>query len=213
MYKTILFDLDGTLTDPGIGITNSVMYALSRYGITVAKRSELYRFIGPPLYDSFRGFYGFSHEDAEAAVALYREYFSDKGLYENEVYEGVPIMLSRLKKSDKKLVVATSKPEPYALKILDHFGLSSYFDHICGATFDASRNRKSDVIAYALNTAGVTDTVSVIMVGDREHDINGARDNGIASVGVLYGYGSRDELVAAGADHIAATPYDIPLFL
>ncbi len=213
MYKTILFDLDGTLTDPGIGITNSVMYALSRYGITVAKRSELFRFIGPPLYDSFRGFYGFSHEDAEAAVALYREYFGNKGLYENEVYEGIPDMLSHLKESGKKLVVATSKPEPYAVKILEYFGLSRYFDHICGATFDASRNRKSAVIAYALKTAGVNDRASVIMVGDREHDINGARDNGIASVGVLYGYGSRDELVAAGADHLASAPHDIPLFL
>ncbi len=213
MYSTVLFDLDGTLTDPGTGITNSVMYALSHYGITVSDRSELYRFIGPPLYDSFRGFYGFSHEDAEAAVAHYRVYFGDRGLYENEVYPGIPDMLEGLKNAGKQLVIATSKPEPYAVKILEHFGLSEYFDHICGATFDATRNRKSDVIAYALKTAGVTDPADVIMVGDREHDINGAKENGIASIGVLYGYGSLAELTAAGADHIAAAPGDIPLFL
>lgn len=205
MYTTVLFDLDGTLTDPGIGITNSVMYALRKFGIDVADRGELYRFIGPPLYYSFTTFYGFSHDDAEAAVRYYREYFSDKGIFENKVYDGVPEMLGAIKNSGKKLVLATSKPEVYAKRILEHFSLDGYFDFVGGATMDGSRNSKSDVISYVLDSVGVTDKSACIMIGDREHDILGAKANGIDSVGVLYGYGTRDELTEAGTTYIAKT--------
>ncbi len=213
MYTTILFDLDGTLTDPGLGITNSVMYALGKFGINVKDRGELYRFIGPPLYYSFTTFYGFLHDDAEAAVRYYREYFGDIGIFENKVYAGVPGMLSTLKNSGKRLVLATSKPEVYAKRILDHFELDRYFDFVGGATMDATRNNKSDVISYVLDSVGVTDKSTCVMIGDREHDILGAKANGIDSVGVLYGYGSREELSDAGANYIVSTVDGIPPLL
>ena len=213
MYNTILFDLDGTLTDPGIGITNSVAYALKKHGIEVTDRTKLYPFIGPPLLDSFQRFYGFSEEQSEQAVADYREYFREKGLFENEVYSGVEELLQRLKESGKRLIIATSKPEEFAVKILKHFGLASYFDYIVGATMDSSRSKKGDVIAYALEVCGITDKADVVMVGDREHDVLGAKENGLDSVGVLYGYGSREELEKAGATCVAETVEDILRFV
>lgn len=203
MYKYVLFDLDGTLTDPGVGITNSVAYALERYGIEVSDRSELYRFIGPPLVDSFVRYYGFAEKDAKEAVTVYREYFTERGMFENEVYPGIPEMLASLRGAGIKPVVATSKPWPFAEKILEHFGLREYFDFVAGAELDETRTSKSDVIAYALETCGINPDEAV-MVGDREHDILGAKANGMKSVGVLFGYGSRDELENAGADEIAA---------
>lgn len=209
MYQTILFDLDGTLTDPGLGITNSVMYALKKWGIEVTDRSSLYRFIGPPLQDSFMQYYGFSREDAEKSVGYYREYFREKGLYENEVYPGAEEMLAALKASGKKLAVATSKPEEFAVRILKHFHLDGYFDVIAGATMDSSRSKKADVIAWCLEKLGVNDLSNVVMVGDREHDIIGAKTVGIDSIGVLVGYGSREELEAAGATHVAETLGDV----
>lgn len=213
MYNTILFDLDGTLTDPGIGITNSVAYALKKHGIEVTDRTKLYPFIGPPLLDSFQRFYGFSEEQSEQAVADYREYFREKGLFENEVYSGVEELLQRLKESGRRLIIATSKPEEFAVKILKHFGLASYFDYIVGATMDSSRSKKGDVIAYALEVCGITDKTDVVMVGDREHDVLGAKGNGLDSVGVLYGYGSREELEKAGATCVAETVEDILRFV
>lgn len=209
MYQTILFDLDGTLTDPGLGITNSVMHALKKWGIEVADRASLYRFIGPPLQDSFMQYYGFSAEDAEKSVAYYREYFRDKGLYENEVYPGVQKLLSDLKAAGKTLAVATSKPEEFAVRILRHFQLDGYFDVIAGATMDSSRSKKADVIAYCLDRLGVSDLGSVVMVGDREHDILGAQKVGVDSIGVLVGYGSREELEKAGATYVAETIPDV----
>ena len=128
MYRYILFDLDGTLTDPGMGITNSVAYALDKFSITVPDRSELYKFIGPPLVDSFMNYYGFSEEDANRAVAYYREYFKPTGIYENEIYDGVPELLEGLKAQGKTVILATSKPEIFAHEILKHFGIFSYFD-------------------------------------------------------------------------------------
>ena len=213
MYHTILFDLDGTLTDPGIGITNSVAYALKKHGIDVAERTALYPFIGPPLLDSFQRFYGFSAEQSEQAVADYREYFREKGLFENEVYEGVEDLLKRLKASGKRLIIATSKPEEFAVKILEHFRLASYFEHIVGATMESSRSKKGDVIAYALKVCGITERTDVVMIGDREHDVLGAKENGLDSIGVLYGYGSREELNEAGATYIAETVEDILRFV
>ncbi|MBQ4563722.1 MAG: HAD family hydrolase [Lachnospiraceae bacterium] len=213
MYNTILFDLDGTLTDPGLGITNSVVYALKKWNIEVEDRSELYPFIGPPLLYSFRTFYGFSDEQSEQAVAYYREYFREKGIFENEVYEGVTKLLETLKAAGKRLIIATSKPEEFAVKILEHFELAQYFEYIAGATMDATRHNKCDVIAYALETCGITDLSDVVMVGDREHDVLGARENGLDSIGVLFGYGNREELLAAGATQIAETVEDILNFV
>ncbi len=204
MYKTVLFDLDGTLTDPGIGITNSVMYALAKFGVTVADRSELYRFIGPPLIDSFTGFYGFDHEKCVLAVEYYREYFKDTGIFENKVYDGVHEMLGTLKDRGIKLLLATSKPDVFAVRILEHFGLDVYFDHVAAATLDGRINHKDDVIRLALTLAGTEDKSEILMIGDRKYDIIGANKVGIDSVGVLYGYGSEEELIAAGATYIAA---------
>lgn len=213
MYNTVLFDLDGTLTDPAIGITNSVAHALKRWGIDVPDRTGLYKFIGPPLVDSFCKYYGFSREDGELSVKYYREYFADKGLFENSVYEGVPEMLEELKGRGKRLIVATSKPEVFSDKILRHFELDGYFDFLAGATLDSSRVKKADVIAHALKCCNITDLSSVVMVGDREHDVLGAAHFGIDSIGVLYGYGDRTELVKAGATFIAPTVKDILNFI
>ena len=208
MYKTILFDLDGTLTDPGLGITNSVAYALKKYGIEVEDRKSLYPFIGPPLHDSFMRYYGFSEEKAMEAIWCYREYFADKGLFENEVYEGIKELLEKIKLSGRKTVLATSKPEEFAVRILEHFDLIKYFDIVAGASMDEKRNKKGDVIKYAMEKGGFT-ADGAVMIGDREHDVLGAKENGIDSIGVLYGYGSRQELVSAGVTYIAENVTDI----
>ena len=209
MYQYVLFDLDGTLTDPGLGITNSVMYALRKFGINVSDRSQLYPFIGPPLRDSFRVYYGFSDEQCERAVRYYREYFKKSGMFENEVYDGICELLTRLKASGRTLVVATSKPEVFALEILRHFDLYKYFDFVAGATLNDVRNQKADIIKYALETLNITEKKSAIMIGDRKHDIIGAKETGLDSIGVLYGYGTYDELKNAGATYIANTTADI----
>lgn len=203
MYQTILFDLDGTLTNPALGITNSLAYALEKFNIEVTDKKELYRFIGPPLQDSFENFYHFSKEDSLKAVDFYRDYFRHKGLYENEVYQGIPDLLERLKAQGKKRLVATSKPEEFARQILKHFELFDYFDLVAGASMDGSRRLKGDVIAHALTSAQVSDLSAAIMIGDREHDIIGAKKNGLDAIGVLYGFGNREELKKAGATYIA----------
>ncbi len=154
MYKTILFDLDGTLTDPAEGITNSVAYALEKYGIKVEDKKALNSFIGPPLNDSFMKYYGFTPEKAMEAIWVYREYFRDKGIFENEVYEGIPLLLEKIKQSGRKIVLATSKPEEFALRILEHFELIKYFDVVAGASMDEKRNKKGDVIRYAVEKGG-----------------------------------------------------------
>ena len=209
MYDIILFDLDGTLTDPGEGITNSVAYALGKYGIEVTDKKELYKFIGPPLKDSFMKYYGFSEEEAIKAIEYYREYFRDTGIFENKVYEGVEDMLSTIKESGRRIILATSKPEEFAVRILQHFGLKKYFNVVAGASMDSSRSKKGDVIAYAISLCDDFDKDKSIMIGDREHDMLGAKENGLKSLGVLYGYGSEEELKKAGADYIVSTPADI----
>lgn len=205
----LLFDLDGTLTDPKEGITKSVRHALRAFDIEVEDLDTLCSFIGPPLRDSFMEYYGFSEENATAAIGIYREYFSDRGLYENEAYEGIDGVLKALKDSGKKLYVATSKPEIFAKKILKHFQLDPYFEFVGGADLAETRVRKGDVIRYVLEENSITDLERVVMVGDRKHDILGAKEAGVASVGVLYGYGSREELTEAGADFIAETVFDL----
>ena len=201
--QVYLFDLDGTLTEPGEGITNSVMYALDKFGIHETDREALYRFIGPPLLDSIIQFYGMPQAQAEQAVAAYREYFSVKGLFENRVYDGVPALLQSLRDQGKTLAVATSKPEVFTLRILDKFDLSKYFHFVGAASLDSSRSQKTDVIRHTLHLCGNPAPDTVVMIGDRKHDILGAAQNGIQSVGVLYGYGDRPELETAGADAIA----------
>ena len=201
--KYVLFDLDGTLTDPFEGITNSVAYSLKSYGIEVADKKELACFIGPPLYESFEKYYGFSKEEAIKAVEKYREYFSVTGLFENEVYPCAEELLREIKNSGLKVVLATSKPEVFAKRILDHFGLSGYFDEIVGSLLSGERVKKGDVIKEALYRLRAPEKKSLVMVGDRHHDVIGAKENGIISIGVLYGYGSKEELTDAGADYIA----------
>ncbi len=208
-YKYCLFDLDGTLTDPAIGITNSVMNALDKYGIHVNDRSELFPFIGPPLDQSFMTFFGFSQEDADQAIKYYREYFSVKGLFENEVYDGIPEMLSELKKRGVILAIATSKPYEFTVRILEHFDLMKYFDHIGAATMDGRISKKEDVILNLLDQLDVKDKSTILMVGDRHHDIDGAKANGLDSAGVLWGYGSEEELAGAGAEYLLREPSDL----
>ena len=209
MYKYILFDLDGTLTNPEKGIVNSIVYALKKIGIEENDRKSLTKFIGPPLMESFEKFYGFSKEKSALALKYYREYFSVKGLYENEVYEGNKDVLATIKKQGKKIILATSKPEKFAIEILKHFKLYDYFDFIAGATMDETRNEKADVISYALDSLNICDLQNAVMVGDRKHDILGAKQIGIKSVGVLFGFGSKEELISAGADNIAENAKDI----
>ena len=208
-YEYCFFDLDGTLTDSSSGITNAVRYALDKYGIREPDRRKLYRFIGPPLTESFREFYGFSEERCLEAVRYYREYYRDRGIFFFFFYNGMEEMLGTLKQRGKTLVLATSKPEPFAREILEHFHLASYFTYAAGATMDETRVKKEEVIAYAMESCGITDPGQVLMVGDRRHDIEGARANGVDSLGVLYGYGSREELEQAGANYLAEQVGDI----
>lgn len=202
-YKYILFDLDGTITDSALGITNSVKYALRKLNAPIPPYETLCKFIGPPLLDGFRDICGFETEKAQAAVKYYREYYETTGLFENAVYDGIPEFLRALKENGKSVILATSKPEKFARLILEHFDLIQYFDFAAGASMDETRNKKDAVIAYALLKCNIKDKSLAVMVGDRHHDICGAKVNGISSVGVLYGFGDRGELTDAGADYIA----------
>ena len=199
---TIFFDLDGTLTDPKPGITGSIQYALEKLGRPVPTRDELAWCIGPPLRGSFVILAG--EELADRALALYRERFGDVGLFENSLYPEIAATLAALK-PHARLFVATSKPHVFAERIIDHFGLRPYFDHVFGSELDGTRVHKGDLLAFALERTA-TDPSRARMIGDRSHDIVGARQNGIAGIGVLYGYGSREELTEAGAVHLCGTP-------
>lgn len=201
--KYILFDLDGTLTDSFEGITKSVQYALLHYDIKVDDLEELRKFIGPPLIDSFKAFYNFNEEESKKVVEKYRERFSKTGIFENRVYDGIYELLEKLKAENKILIVATSKPKIFADRIIKHFNLDKYFDDVCGSNLDGTLNDKSEVIAFAIKNNKIKNLEQVIMIGDRKHDIIGAKQNGIESVGVLYGYGSLEELTNEHADYIA----------
>lgn len=207
----LLFDLDGTLTDPAQGITNGFINALKYFGLEIPSYEKLCSFIGPPLIDTFKTQFGFDQEQALLGVKKYREYFGTVGLFENRVYDGIPELLQELKDAGYRLLVATSKPEEYSVKICDKFELSKYFEKICGSNMDESRARKAEVIAYALESAGITEEgkSKVLMIGDRLHDIEGAKENGIESCGILFGYGDRPEHEKAGADYIAETVKDL----
>ena len=204
----ILFDLDGTLTDSGEGIMNSAAYALRQLDMTEENPARLRRFVGPPLKHSFMEFYGMEDAKAEQAIALYREYYTERGIRENRVYDGVEAMLARCVRSGKTLALATSKPTVFAQQILDDFGLSPYFSIVCGSNLDGTRVIKAEIIAQVLCDAKV-EAGGAVMVGDRKHDVIGAKECGVFSVGVTYGYGSREELLEYGADAIVDRPEEL----
>ncbi len=203
--KYILFDLDGTLTDPKVGITSCILYALNHMGIEVQDPDKLSSFIGPPLIDTFKEHYGFNDEDAQRAIDKYRDRFADKGLYENIIYEGISELLAELYLKGKVIILATSKPAVFAKKILEYFEINQYFTFVSGSELDGTRNDKGEVIAYALENNNIIDIDDVVMVGDRKYDVIGSKTHGIKSIGVLYGYGSHEELQNAGADVIVET--------
>lgn len=208
-YDTYLFDLDGTIIDSSPGIVASVNYALNKFGIMEPKQEKLLRFIGPPLTESFQKYYNLSGEDSIQAVYYYRENYEAGGMFQCSVYEGLEDTLKALKEAKKKILVATSKPEVYARQILKHFSLDLYFDYIAGMELDGGRGTKAEVIAYGLESCKITDKSKILMIGDREHDIFGAKTMGVDSMGVLYGFGSLEEFKAAGATYIVKTPGEI----
>ncbi len=208
MYKYILFDLDGTISDPKVGICTSVQQALKRFGIDVPDINTLTPFIGPPLRHSFRDFYGISDEDMEKCISYYRERFSTVGLFENDIYEGMEDLLVTLKNNGKKLALASSKPRVFVEKILKHFGIDEHFDVIMGSELDGTRENKLEIIDECLRLLNIdnSDEKSLcVMVGDRKFDIEAANKVGLPNIGVTYGYGSREELSLAGADIIVDT--------
>ncbi|PKM71932.1 MAG: phosphoglycolate phosphatase [Firmicutes bacterium HGW-Firmicutes-16] len=203
-YKYIFWDLDGTISDSGEGIINSVSYALEHMGTPVPGNEILRKFVGPPLAESFEKYFGYSDEKTDEAVIFFREYYQSKGIDENHIYAGIAELLQKLTDAGYICVVATAKPEPLARTILKRYGIDKLFLYIAGSTFDDTRTKKEAVIAYALETCGITDKSQVIMVGDRAHDCIGAKVNGLDCIGVLYGYGEREELEEAGVIAIAA---------
>ncbi|MGN0368367.1 MAG: HAD-IA family hydrolase [Wujia sp.] len=208
-YEIVLFDMDGTLVDTGLGVTNSVAYALSKLGINVQDRTQLYKFIGPPLAESFSKFYGLDEQQLDRAIAYYRERYRAEGIYENEAYDGMDQCLNTLKNAGVRLAVATSKPEVFAKGILEKMHMNQYFEFVGGATLDHTRNKKIDVMQYVLEHVGDSDRSKILMVGDRHYDINGAKHFRIDSVGVTFGYGSGEELTEAGAMYLVDHAADI----
>ena len=202
--STVLFDLDGTITDSGSGIINSVKYALKKAGRKIPPEDELRKFIGPPLQEQFMKCCGIEEKEAAEMVALYREYYQEEGIFDNRVYDGVMEMLKTLKEAGLKIVMATSKPEKFAKMIAEHFGFAKYFDLIGGAC-----TKKQEVIQYVLEQCKEKDREKIRMVGDRCYDMEGANREGIRAIGVLYGYGSKEELEEAGADGLAETPEEV----
>ena len=207
-YQYYLFDLDGTLTDSGEGIMNSIRHALHKFGITEYEETTLRKFIGPPLAECFQKYFDLSPEEARKGIDYYREYYTDGGMFENEVYHGVKELLEGLNAKGKTLIVATSKPELFAEQILEHFELDRYFEEITGSELSGQRTRKAEVIAEALRRMAAAPEHTV-MVGDRRHDVEGAHANGVRCIGVLYGYGGREELTEAGADEICGQVQDL----
>lgn len=209
-YTTILFDLDGTLTDPGEGIINSVEYALNKYGISVEDKKSLCKFIGPPLVDSFSKYYGFDEEKSRKAIEIYREYYKAKGINECKLFDGIKELLESLKNNDYEIALATSKPEVFAHIVLQNYDIHKYFDFISGATIDEkTRYTKEHVIEYALDNIKEKDRTKILMIGDRCFDINGAKAYSLDSIGVTFGYGTYEELKKAGATYIVSSLKEI----
>ncbi len=200
-YKNILFDLDGTITNSGEGIVNSVIYALNKLGIAETDIKKLEKFIGPPLKDSFKEYYGMDSERQVMAVQYYREYYHVKGIYENRVYDGVKELLQKLIEDGKIVILATSKPQIYAEQIIKYFDLDKLFFYIKGSNIDGSKTDKKEIIGEIISELNLKREES-LMIGDRKFDIKGAKENEIDSIGVLYGYGNREELENEKADYI-----------
>ena len=205
-FHTLLFALDGTLTDSTEGILGCLVYAIERMGFEVPEDTN--KFLGPPIRQSFAEFLGMNGEQVDEAVRIFRERYSDTGLFENRVYDGITGMLERLKSGGKRLMVATSKPQVYAVRIFERSGLAQYFEIVGGAELDGSRDYKDQVIEYVLAKAGITDRSSVLMIGYRRQDVLGAHKTGLKCMGILWGFGSMEELTQAGADYIARTPQE-----
>lgn len=211
-YLHVIFDLDGTITDPGTGITRSIQYALGKYGIS-EKTEALYKFIGPPLRESFMKYFGFSREQAEEAVSYYREYFSVTGIFENEVYPGISELLTALSSGGSRIYMATTKPLVYAEKILHHFDLHRYFTSIAGSNLDGTNGAKNELISGLITGYGIADPLTAVMIGDRSYDIEGAKANRISSIGVSWGYGEPGELNDACPDYIVDNIADLAKIL
>lgn len=207
MIKYLLFDLDGTITDPKEGITKCVQYALSKFDIE-EDCDNLLSFIGPPLTDSFIDFYGFDKQKAELAIKYYRERYAKIGLFENSAIDGIHEVLEKLKNSGYTLAVATSKPTCFAISICEKYDFSKYFDIIMGSELDGTRTKKSEIIYEVLKQLNAKPE-EVVMIGDRKYDIIGAKEVGTASIGVRFGYAEDGELEKAGADFIVGTPNEL----
>ncbi len=212
-YDVIAFDLDGTLTNPERGLIASFEYAFKKMGVDYGTRESLKRFIGPPIYEEWQKEFGFTPEESSRALLIFREFFSVYGWWDNELYEGAPHMLEELRSAGKKIILATSKPEMFARKIVKLFDIEKYFDFVGGAATDKTRDKKHEVLKYSLDSVGVTDYGSVILVGDRIYDAEGAHMLGIDSMGVLYGHGTAEEIEKSGFTLVAATVSDIVKFL
>lgn len=212
MYKYILFDLDGTISDSAPGITKSVQNALHCYGIEEPDLNSLKKFIGPPLRVSFKEFYNIPDEDMETVIGYYRSRYSTIGLFENNVYDGIPELVKDLKADGRHVILASSKPRVFVEKILDHFGILKYFDVVMGSEFDGTRENKLEIIEECLRLSFPdSDPVlsECVMIGDRKYDIEAAVKLNVPNIGVEYGFGNYDELVKAGADKVCATVADL----
>lgn len=210
MYKYVFFDLDGTLTQSEFGIINSVIYALNKMGVEVGDRELVKRFIGPPLLVSFKEFYKMSDEDAEKAASLYRECYNAGEIFNAPLFDGIEELLKKLTEAGIKLYVVTSKPEVFAKRILEHYGIKQFFEKVIGPDLSEKDSSKAKMVKMAINdTSDAPEISEYVMVGDRFYDIEGAKANGIDSIAVLYGYGNRDEFEKSGATHIVNTPEDI----
>lgn len=215
MYRYILFDLDGTLTNPSEGITKSVQYALAHMGIEEPDLKKLEPFIGPPLIDSFMEYYGFTLDEAKQATSYYREYFRETGIFQNELFPGVPEMLRTLKEQGCVVAIASSKPEVFVKRILEHFAIDSYFDYVCGATMDEKRTKKEEVLEELLQRMNLSaeEKQQMLMVGDRKFDVEGAAYFGIPCLGLSLGFAAPGELENAGAAAVADRVEDITAFV
>lgn len=193
-YKSILFDLDGTITDSSEGIINSVIYALEKIGVTITDRSILKKFVGPPLMESYKKYYGFTDKEAELGLKLFREYFAVKGIFENRLFDGMDSLLNDLCNAGYELLLATSKPENFANQVLEYFKINKYFSYVAACSIDEANTTKIDIIRQAMEHTVTKNQSEILMIGDTSFDVNGAKICGIDSIGVLYGTDSAEEL-------------------
>jgi len=208
-YDAVLFDFDGTVADTGMGIFNGVYHVLDAFGIEPPEADELRYFIGPPLHDSFKTVLGFDAETCDSAIIKYREYYSSKGIFELTIYDGMEDLFRKLKSKNIKVGIASTKPEVFLHRIVDYFNLKEIFDVVEGSDITNMNSDKTEIILRAIEKMNLTEGSKVLMAGDRHYDINGAKGAGIDSVGVLFGYGSREEIIDAGANYLAEIPEDI----